>query len=128
MSMNLYWQLLGMFLFIAVLVLIHKSSRYAEEDICPYVDIYHREEKDVWPSSLLESNLIIVDFNGGDRVRIAGTYLSPEIVKKMKPAIKKVDSKGKGDKPGGSNNKRSNGWPNAKAFNTVFSGFSTKGK
>jgi hypothetical protein len=31
-------------------------------------------------------------------IKIVGTYLSPDQVKKMSPAIKPVDPKGKGDK------------------------------
>lgn len=40
-----YWQLLGWILFIAVFAMvaycIHRSSRYAEEDMSPSPDTYH---------------------------------------------------------------------------------------
>jgi hypothetical protein len=44
-------------------------------------------------------------------IKIVGTYLTPDQVRKMKPAIRVVDSKGKGDKASGSKGERSFGRP-----------------
>jgi hypothetical protein len=128
MSMNPFWQLLGLLLLIIVFVSIHRSSRYAEEDISPIADMYQKGGTEIWPLSL-----IVDSITDARRINMqipkvnVQQYLSPDQRNEFYINSMKVERKGKVISLDASNNKHSDGRTNVKAFNRIHSGFSAKG-
>jgi hypothetical protein len=119
MSMNPWWQLLGLALLIAAFALIHKSSRYADEDISPDKDFYHWEIKGMFPLSLMEEQCMPIS-----KINVQ-QYLTP--CQRNEFYINSMRVERKGATTNASNNKHSDGRTNVKAVNRIHSGFSAKG-
>jgi hypothetical protein len=119
MSMNPYWQIIGLVLLIGVCVLIHKSSRYSEEDICLDKDIYRWEVKEIWPISFLEN---YIEDTEEQIVQISKINVQQPLnrAQRLQFYINAAKVEAKGAIAHARNDKYTDGRPNANSFNRII--------